>query len=381
MIKSILDNDLYKFTMQQVIFHNFPNVQVEYTLQIRNKKNLNEYFKDIEKEISELEYLNLHPQEIKYLQSIRFLSADYIEYLSKFKFNPSKHIYLKKGKDNLELTIKGNWLDTILYEVPLLAIISECYGTAQSEFYPLGKCMENLYNKARYIRTVCPEIKFADFGTRRRYSFFNHENVISYFKDNLQDQFFGTSNLYFAMKYKLKPIGTMAHELLMAAQVLFPLYSHQKDMLYIWAKEFQGDLGIALPDTLGLDYFLKDFSLDLAKLFDGIRHDSGDPIKFGNKIIEYYKQLNIDPLTKTIVFSDSLDIKKAIELQAIFKDKIKTSFGIGTHLTNDVGVEPLSIVIKLTECNGLPVAKISDSLGKELCKNLNYLAFLKDLIK
>lgn len=380
MINSILDNDLYKFTMQQVVFNNFPNIPVEYDLSIRSKDiDLRVFKKDIEREIQQLNYLQLSPEEYTYLKTIRFLSKNYIDWLRNFRFNTDDHIIISDNGSNLSITIKGDWLHTILYEVPILAIISEVYHTRNSNDFVLGKCNSNLDEKIKLIRNV-PEFKFSEFGTRRRYSSFIQDHVLGRLIQEVPRNLIGTSNVYYAMKYNIKPSGTMAHELLMAAQALYPLPTHHKDMLYTWAKEFQGDLGYALSDTLGSDYFINDFTLDLAKLFDGTRQDSGDPYVYGHKIISHYKKLGIDPTTKYVVFSDALTVKTAIDLYLTFANQIKVSAGIGTNLTNDCGSTAISIVIKMQMCNNIPVVKLSDNSEKAMGRSLNYLAFMKEYV-
>ena len=189
----------------------------------------------------------------------------------------------------------------------------------------------------------------------------------------------GTSNVHLAREYDLKPIGTMAHEWLMAHQQLGPrLVDSQQAALDCWVREYRGQLGIALTDCITMDAFLDDFDLYFAKLFDGLRHDSGDPLAWAEKAIAHYRRLGIDPLSKTLVFSDGLDMPKALQLFRALRGKINVSFGIGTNLTCDIpGVEPMNIVLKMTACNGHPVAKISDAPGKTQCRDENFVAYLR----
>lgn len=378
MIKSMLDNDAYKIFMQQCVFHNFPNVPVEYDLSIRSDIDLRPFKNSLRRELMELDSMQLHPDEISFLKTIRFLKDDYIEWLADFRYNTNKHITIVETEDNLAIRIKGNWLQTILYEVPLLAIISELYHS-RNDISNLRICTERLNDKIAFIKTNCPNMKFADFGTRRRNSFMIHDHVVSVLGRELPNNLVGTSNLHLAMKYGLKPIGTIAHEMLQAAQVLFPLRTHQRDIMDVWNKEFDGDVGIMLSDTLGIDNFLNDFSLKYAKSFDGLRQDSGNPIATGYKIIDHYKKLGIDPKNKTIVFSDGLDFPTAVSLYEQFNTKIIVSFGIGTNLTNDCGEPAISIVIKMQMCNDFPVAKISDTPGKAMCRNPYYIEYLKSV--
>lgn len=379
MIYSLLDNDLYKFSMAQCIYHNFPNVPVEYDLFIHSKDiDLRPFKEEIEREIRQLDSLMLHPNEYDYLRSIHYLSKDFIDWFKTFQFNTAEHVILSQDDKNITLTIKGNWLDTIFYEVPILAIISEIWHSRNGQC-GLAICTKNTREKINKIKELGDGFKFAEFGTRRRNSFFMQDHVIEQLVKHVPNNIIGTSNVYFAMKYGIKPIGTIAHEMMQCSQVLFPLKSHQKDIMDVWNKEFDGDVGIMLSDTLGTDAFLRDFTYKFAKSFDGVRQDSGDPFEIGYKIVNHYKSFGIDPKTKTIIFSDSLDIPKAIGLYNEFKDKIKVSFGIGTNLTNDCGDVPLSIVIKVQECNGFPVAKLSDTPEKAMCRNPYYLDYLKSV--
>ncbi|HUT43618.1 MAG TPA: nicotinate phosphoribosyltransferase, partial [Desulfobacterales bacterium] len=268
----------------------------------------------------------------------------------------------------------------------VLAIINQIYFTSTVEQEILieerKKGSWKLWDKIKLIQDLNdPGFKFSDFGARRRYSKHWHDVVVQRMAEKLPENFAGTSDVYFAYKHNVKPIGTMAHEWIQAGQALTNPRNSQKFMLQKWADEYRGELGIALSDTLGLDVFLKDFDSYFAKLFDGVRHDSGDPIRMGEKIIAHYKKLKIDPKSKTIVFSDSLTIPKAIEIYQHFKDRIKVSFGIGTNLTNDLVREPLNIVIKMTHCNGQPVAKISDNEGKGMCESAEYLQCLKSILE
>lgn len=219
-------------------------------------------------------------------------------------------------------------------------------------------------------------IPFADFGTRRRYSRKWQEYVITYLTKYYPKNFIGTSNIYFAKQFKVKPIGTMAHEFIQAMQSVVRLSDSQKHAFQVWADVYRGDLGIALSDTLGMDAFFNDFDLYFAKLFDGARHDSGSPFVWCKKLIDKYHGYGIDPLTKTAVFSDGLNFPKIVKIHRAFAHKIRCSYGIGNNLMNDCGIKPLQIVIKMTKCDGKPVAKISDSKGKQMCEDPEYLKYL-----
>ena len=218
-----------------------------------------------------------------------------------------------------------------------------------------------------------------DFGTRRRFYSMWQREVIEILMKECPDNFVGTSNVKFAREFGTTAIGTMAHEWLQGFQALAPLHTFQKSALDVWAREYRGDLGIALTDIIGIDSFLKDFDKYFCKLYDGVRHDSGDPFVWCEKVIEHYEKMGIDPKTKLAIFSDGLTLELARKLYDKFHDRINVSFGIGTHLTNNLGTESMNIVIKMTKCNGQPVAKLSDSPGKGMCENETYLAWLKEV--
>jgi nicotinate phosphoribosyltransferase len=232
------------------------------------------------------------------------------------------------------------------------------------------------------VRKLEPALGFrvSDFGTRRRFSRAWHEEIIGTLKRETPEHFAGTSNVLLAMEHSVTPLGTMAHEYMQACQALGPrLRDSQVFAFDVWAKEYRGDLGIAIADTYGTDAFLRDFDMYFCKLFDGARHDSGDPFDWGERLIEHYRRNRVDPRTKTLIFSDQLTFPIAIDIARRFHGRAITSFGIGTNLTNDLGYEPINIVIKMTECNGQPVAKVSDSPGKTVSKDAGYLAYLRQV--
>ena len=375
-INSLLDTDFYKFTMQQVVFHQFPDVNVEYKFKLRNypPNTLLKHKDRIEKEVDNLCKLRFTSSELQYLRSIPFLSDGYIEFLRMFQLNRD-NIDVTERDGALHIDIHGTWLNTILFETPVLAIVSECNSP---ELTPAS--MEHLDFKINYIRKYCKRpFRFIDFGTRRRHSRVWQNTMITTFRKYVPECFVGTSNVMFARLHNIKPIGTMAHEFVQAMQALTRLEDSQKYAFQCWANEYRGQLGIALSDTLGIDVFLRDFDLYFCKLFDGVRQDSGDPYDIANKVISHYYSLGVDPLTKTLVFSDGLTIPKAIELNEYFSDFINCSFGIGTNLTNNDWFNPPQIVIKMTRCNGKPVAKISDSKGKQMCEDTEYLKYLSSI--
>jgi nicotinate phosphoribosyltransferase len=366
------------------ILHQFPAVDVEYEFKCRNDLIYSVAVKDrIEKEIEHLCSLRFTNDELSYLRSIPFFKENYIEFLKGFQLQ-REYVHLGENAGAFTLSIKGNWFHTVLFEVPLLAIISEvclCPEGRNTKAELVG--LRLLHEKVQKVREYRTDFQFADFGLRRRFSSFWQDQVVSILAENLPTQFIGSSNVFLAKKYNLRPIGTMSHQWIMCGQGLpnVRLSESQRFMLDAWVREYRGDLGIALSDTLGFDAFLRDFDLFFAKLYDGCRHDSGDPVAWGEKLIAHYKALKIDPSTKTAVFSDGLTFPLALSLHSLFYGRIKTSFGIGTNLTNDTGVIPLQNVIKLVKVNGNPVAKISDSRGKGMCQDAAYLRYLKSVFK
>jgi len=379
-IDSILDNDLYKFSMQHAVLQKFPNVKVKYTFTDRsNEKYPVGFDYALIMQINAMENLRLTDGEKYFLSKIKYFPQSYIDFLRGYQYNPTEvKVYLDKFQ-HLHIEIEGYWYRTILWEVPILAIVSELYYnmTKQTPNIEFEKNIEKLRKMEAH------NAYFAEFGTRRRFSYDVQNDVVRTFANNANHCFVGTSNVYFARKYNTKPIGTMAHEWIMAHGALFGYKFANKIALENWVDVYGGDLGIALSDTFTTDVFLRTFDMKLAKLFDGVRQDSGDPFEFADKIISHYESLGIDPTTKTIIFSDALDIDKAVEIKEYCVGRIKSSFGIGTHLTNDVGViNPLNIVIKLSavEVNGEwnSIVKLSDDKGKhtgdaneiELCKKV-----------
>ncbi len=381
-INSLLDTDLYKFTMMQVVMHQFPNARdVEYRFKCRNKGiPLAKFIDEINDEIDHLCSLTFKPEELDFLRGLDFITDDFVDFLEIFKLQ-RKFIKVEKLNDEeIDIVIKGPWLHTILFEVPVLSIVNEVYfkNSVPDLENSLQIGRKKLMDKVKLLKDVPSDFMFSDFGTRRRFSFDWQEEVVQYLIENAQPHFTGTSNVYFAMKYGLTPIGTMAHEYLQACQVLGPnLEDFQKFALNTWANEYRGRLGIALTDVIGIDAFLNDFDLFFCKLFDGVRHDSGDPFEWAKKVIEHYKKMKVNPKDKSLVFSDGLNFEKALEIYKEFKDQAKLFFGIGTNLTNDLDLKAINIVIKMITCNNQSVAKLSDEPGKTMCKDLEFLAQLK----
>jgi len=384
-IESLLDTDLYKFTMMQVVLHHFPGAQVEYRFKCRNPGvALAPYVNEIRTEVTHLCSLRFTEEELGYLRSLRFIKSDFVDFLGLFQMN-EKYVTVMASDTvpgEIEIVVRGPWLHTILFEIPLLAIVNEVYfrNTVSAPDYAEGR--KRLLQKISLIRSDASlaDMRVADYGTRRRFSRLWHDEVIVGLRDALGENFAGTSNVMYAMRHNVLPLGTMAHEYLQACQSLGPrLRDSQTYGFEVWAREYRGDLGIALSDTYGMQAFFRDFDLYFCKLFDGARHDSGDPFEWGEKLIAHYESLRIDPRTKTLIFSDSLNVPLAIQLYQRFSSRTRLAFGIGTNLTNDLGLTPLQIVIKMVRCNGQPVAKLSDTPEKTMCDDPAYLAYLRQV--
>jgi nicotinate phosphoribosyltransferase len=383
-IESLLDTDLYKFTMMQVVLHHFPGAQVEYVFKCRTPGvDLAPHADEIRAGVADLCRLRFREEELAYLRGLRFMKSDFVDFLGLFHFN-EKYIRVERSAEEagLDIAIRGPWLHTIMFEIPVLAIVSEVYFRRTQPKPDLEEGRRRLRAKIDQVRALEPGFLFriSDYGTRRRFSRAWHEELIGTFKREIPERFAGTSNVWLAKKHGVTPLGTMAHEYMQACQALGPrLRDSQVYAFDVWAKEYRGDLGIAISDTYGTDAFLRDFDMYFCKLFDGARHDSGDPFAWGERMIEHYRRNRVDPRTKTLIFSDQLTVPVAIEIARRFQGRALTSFGIGTNLTNDLGYEPINIVIKMTECNGQPVAKVSDVPGKTVSKDPGYLAYLRQV--
>lgn len=386
-IKSLLDSDLYKFTMMQAVLHHFPGAQVAYRFHCRSENvDLRPHAAKIREEINALCTLRFAEDELAYLRGLRFIKPDFVDFLRLFQLQ-TDYVEVRTDSGALEIEIRGPWLHTILFEVPVLAIVNEVYFAAEQTRERLEIAEERLSGKISLLAEDLAQnadnaagFHFSDFGTRRRFSASWQNRVVEQLANAFPQNFTGTSNVMLAKRHKLTAIGTMAHEWLQAAQALGPrLVDSQKFALEMWAKEYRGDLGIALSDVVGVNAFLRDFDLYFSKLFDGARQDSGDPFEWTEKMIQHYRSQRLDPRTKRLVYSDALTMERALEIYHRYKGQALLSFGIGTSLTNDTGVEPLSIVMKMIECNGQPVAKISDSPGKTMCEDETYLAYLRQV--
>ena len=395
-INSLLETDLYKFSMGQAVLHWFPRTEVTVEFKCRSDVKLGFLKPQLDEQLDHLCSLRFQPDELDYLRGIRWLSADYIDYLERFYLKRDQ-IHTRVDKDGqLVVVAKGPWRDVIYFEIPVLATISELYmrslmgdvrnvcNTGSDAITRLQSTIDTFKDaRTRLSRTDLPvPFTLADFGLRRRYSGYWHDYVVEQLKTQLPDVFVGTSNVYLAKKHNVKPIGTFAHEFYGGLQgENIRLSEVQRTALDIWAKEYRGELGIALSDNFGFKAFLRDFDKYFAKLFEGCRHDSGDPFVWGNMLIDHYNSLGIDPRTKTACWSDSLDADKACGIAKAFCGKIKVSFGIGTFLTNNTGLKPLNMVMKLTEANGNPVCKLSDSPGKCMCTDTQYVKYVKQVYR
>ena len=392
-ITSLLDNDLYKFTMLQAMLHQFPQTHGVYRFRCRNYQDTAYPLADIkpalEAQLDHLCQLSFTQDELDYLSGLRFIRADFVDYLELFKLK-RRHIHVSiDDKNRLNIDIEGPMIQAMFFEVFVLAIVNELYYQQLTTPKIIEEGERRLQQKVDLLQRYAgeqsrsmPPFIIADFGTRRRFSKAWHTHVVETLHKAAPSIVRGTSNVYLAKKLKITPIGTMAHEFMQAFQALdVRLRDSQKAALEAWVHEYRGDLGIALTDVVGMDAFLRDFDLYFAKLFDGLRHDSGDPYEWGDKAYAHYKKLKIDSKTKMLTFSDGLNLEKAWLLHQYFKDRFQVSFGIGTNLTNDMGQTPLNIVLKLVECNGQSVAKISDSPGKTMTDNDTFLAYLRQVFE
>jgi nicotinate phosphoribosyltransferase len=382
-VESLLDTDLYKFSMMQVVLHQYPAAQVEYRFRCRTPGiDLASCMEEIRAQLDALCELRFTEDELTYLRGLRFLSSDFVDFLGLFHLN-ARYVTIAPaaaGDGTLDIVIRGPWLHTILFEVPLLAIVNEVYFRRHHPHLDLDEGRRRLQRKIELLRDTpgYEACRIADYGTRRRFSREWHDEVVTTLTGELRGQLAGTSNVWLAKQHGITPLGSMAHEYLQAFQSLGPrLRDSQIAALDRWAREYRGDLGIALSDVYGLDAFLRDFDMYFCKLFDGARHDSGDPFVWGERLIAHYRANRVDPRTKVLVFSDGLDVPRVMELYAHFRERCQLAFGVGTNITNDVGPRPLNIVIKMVRCNGQPVAKLSDSPGKTMSDDAEYVSYLR----
>lgn len=379
-VVSLLDTDLYKFNMNQVIFHKHTNLNGEYYFKCRNKGIVftPEIVQEINEQVDHLCILTFTNEELDYLRAIRFIKSDYVEFLR--LWHPIRDYVSVEGKPDGELSVvvRGPLFSAMQFEIFLLEIINEVYFRMQYDYRTLRKSAEErLTQKIEDFQSGKYTFKFAEFGCRRRLSREWEDEVVRRLATETNNCV-GTSNVYLAMKYKLTPIGTYAHEFVQMYQGIdcIPLAYTNKYAMEDWYNEYNGDNGTALTDTITTDLFLLDFNRSMVNNYTGVRHDSGDPYEWGEKIIAHYEKYGVDPRTKLLLFSDGLDFDQAEALNNYFKDRAKVSFGIGTYCTNDTCEKALNIVIKLQYVNGRPVAKLSDVPSKAMCRDAEYLTYL-----
>lgn len=367
-IKSILDTDLYKFTTSYAYMKLFPNAMGTFQFVDRdNTKYTDEFVREFKMELCNMSRLALTLEESMFMSKCRFIPKMYWEWLSSFRFDPNVVSVCTDVLGHLHIEVTDHLYKATLYEVPILALVSELRNKMLGYTADINEVIDRLIPKIKLSNEY--KIKFSEFGTRRRFNFNVQKQVVDYIAHNSQ-YCTGTSNCYLAMLYGMKPMGTHPHEWFMFHGAQFG-YKHANYLaLENWVNVYDGDLGIALTDTYTSSAFFNNFSRKHAKLFDGIRQDSGDEYQFVMKAIARYKGLGIDPSTKTIVFSNALDFEKAKDINEYCRGRINASFGIGTNLTNDTGNPPANIVMKLSLCQmseGKPIyncVKLSDDLGK-----------------
>lgn len=387
---SLLETDLYKFSMGQVIYHKFPTYETTWTFKCRNKDVVftEEMVEEIREQIRAYCDLRFTEEELGYLLTIPWFRRSYVDFLRLWHPRFEDFIIDREGDNGLRIEASGTWVNTSMYEIPTLAIVNEVYFRMKYNYDELiAEFGKRLEEKCRALEDGrCRISTFSEFGLRRRLSAEAQEMAVRRLAKLSAEgsEFIGTSNVALAKKYNIKATGTMAHEWIMCVgqgnRRHNPAYSNWHSM-NAWIGEYGILNGIALTDTITTDCFLRDFQLTFATLFSGVRHDSGDPIEWGDKMVAHYRELGIDPETKTLLFSDSLNFEKADMIRDHFDGKAKVAFGIGTFLSNDTNVSPLNIVMKTTACNGQDVAKISDTPGKGMCKNPEYVNYLQRSIE
>ena len=388
-ITSLLETDMYKFSMGQAIYHQFPSYKTTWTFRCRNKdvKFTSEMIEEIKDQIRAYCELQFTEEELQYLDDIKWIKGSYIDFLRLWKPRYEDFDITTDAECGLSIETRGTWLNTSMYEIPTLAIVNEVYFRMAYDYNDLIKSFEERLNeKIGWLQSgkYCIS-SFSEFGMRRRLSAEAQDMAVRALAeaDLADSKFVGTSNVYLAKKYNLTPVGTMAHEWIMCVgqgdHKHNPAYSNWY-ALRAWVDEYGVLNGTALTDAITTDCFLRDFQLTYSTLFSGVRHDSGDPIEWGEKMISHYNSLGIDATTKTLLFSDSLNFEKADKIYRHFQGRAKVAFGIGTYIANDTHVPALNIVMKTTLCNGQDVAKISDVDGKGMCKNPDYVHYLQRCI-
>ncbi|KEQ12164.1 nicotinate phosphoribosyltransferase [Endozoicomonas numazuensis] len=378
-ITSLLDTDLYKYTMQQAMRLRYPEAQAKMAFRCRSGR-LNFSLVDLRREVDALKHLRLQDEELQWLGGLPFIKPEFVQWLKDFSLDPEQ-VSISGSGGELSIEVSGNWAEITHFEIFILAIVSELHSRSflNRELEHEGK--HRLDDKIHFLKRELFSSKkgfgLVDFGTRRRCSGPWHTYVVQKLMTEL-DCFSGTSNLHLARTLGLKPVGTMAHEWLQAHQAVGSSLLHsQKEALLVWLDEYGDQLGIALTDTISMKAFLADFDETMAHAYAGIRHDSGDPVKWGELALAHYKKLGIDARSKTFVFSDKLDFETAVSIYRHFEGRVNVNFGIGTYLTNDLGFSAPNIVLKLVEVNGLPVAKLSDNPEKIMCQDPDFVQQLK----
>ena len=389
-ITSLLETDAYKFSMGQAIYHQFSDYKTTWDFKCRNTDVhfTPEMVEEIKNQIKLYCDLRFNEEELEYLHNIKWIKGSYVDFLRLWKPRFDDFEISNKAECGLSIETKGTWLNTSMYEIPTLAIVNEVYFRMAYDYNELiASFKERLDDKIAKLENGEYDISaFSEFGMRRRLSAEAQDMAVKRLKEckPVNSKFVGTSNVYLAKKYNITPVGTMAHEWIMCVgqgnHKHNPAYSNWY-ALDAWVKEYGVLNGTALTDAITTKCFLKDFQLTYSTLFSGVRHDSGDPYDWGNMMIEHYKNLGIDPTTKTLLFSDSLDFERATAINKYFKGKAKVAFGIGTYIANDTSAPALNIIMKTTACNGMDVAKISDVEGKGMCKNPDYIHYLKRCIE
>ncbi|HII4351626.1 TPA: nicotinate phosphoribosyltransferase [Enterobacter cloacae] len=380
-LHTLLDTDAYKLHMQQAVFHHYYDVHVAAEFRCRGDDLLGIYADAIREQVNAMQHLTLQDEEYQWLSGLPFFKADYLNWLRDFRYKPEQ-VTVLNDNGKLDIRLEGPWREVIMWEVPLLAVISELAHRYRSPETGVEQAVAALENKLTAFSTLTEGLdmsrfRLMDFGTRRRFSRDVQEAIVK--RMQREPWFVGTSNYDLARRLSLTPMGTQAHEWFQAHQQISPdLANSQRAALAAWLEEYPNQLGIALTDCITMDAFLRDFGPEFAERYQGLRHDSGDPVEWGEKAIAHYQKLGIDPMSKVLVFSDNLDLAKAVELYRHFNTRVNLSFGIGTRLTCDIPqVKPLNIVIKLVECNGKPVAKLSDSPGKTICHDKAFVRALR----
>ena len=404
-IHHLSQTDAYKLSMAYVIYHLYRKYKTGWSFKFRNMKDhlavmtpakMQEWVEEIQKEINHLATLRWTEEEISFIsKKMPWLTLDgglFLDWLRNFQVRAEDIlVFIENGELRIETDEKASWLQSTFYEIYLLVIVNE---TGFRLFYNYDELLESHKRNTdkKFEKLLSGEYvlgAISEFGLRRELSEEAQEYVIKKFmahRDELKEKgtnYVGTSNVYMSMKYGTTPIGTMAHEFIMGVgqgdPAKNPAYSNRFAM-EAWTQIYGVLNGIFLTDTITDKMCRMDMDFKFASSFKGVRNDSGDPIEWGENWIKHYEKLGIDPKTKTLLFSNSLDFKRADEIYRHFAGRVNVAFGIGTYLSNDTFVNPFNIVMKMTTCNGHPVAKISDDAGKGMCKSEEFVNFLMKAI-